>query len=62
VHPLGFNRNVAVWVQVELKRTPRGKVIHQLNTANFDDAMAVARLKPCGFCVEDYLTHLASFF
>ena len=57
MHPLGFDGHVAFGIQIELQGAAGGDMIHQLDAADFHDAMPVARLKACGFGIEDDLTH-----
>ena len=57
MHPLGFDGHVALGVQVELQGAAGGNMIHQLDTADFHDAVTVAWLEAGGFGVEDDLTH-----
>ena len=56
MHPLGFNGNVAFGVQIELQGAAGGEMVQQLDTADFHDPVAVARLKPCRFRIEDDFT------
>ena len=57
VHALGFDRHVAFGIEIELHGAAGGKMIHQLDAADLDDAVAVARLEARGFGVENDFTH-----
>ena len=53
----GLDRHIAFGVQVELQRAAGGKMIQQLDAADFHDPVALARLEARRFRVEDDLTH-----
>ena len=57
MHALGFDGHVAFGIEIELQRAAGGEMIHQLDTADFDDAVTVAGLKAGRFGVENDLTH-----
>src|ERR1700742_3103380 len=57
MHPLRLDRHVAFGIQIELQGAAGGEMIHQLDTADLDDTMAVAWLEPSRFGVEDYFAH-----
>ena len=57
MHVERFFRHQALGVDVLVIDAPRGHFVEQFDRANFDDAVALARLKAGGFGVEDDLTH-----
>ena len=59
---LGLDGHDALRVQIGLEALAGGKMIHQLDTANLDDPVAVAGLKAGGFGIENNLAHQPSFF
>src|SRR5262249_23699375 len=60
MHALRFDGNIALGIEVELQGAAGGKMIHQLDTADFHDPVPVARFEPRSFGVENDLTHQAS--
>jgi hypothetical protein len=58
VHALGFDGHVAFGIEIGLEGAAGGEVIDEFDAADLDDAVAVARLEPCRFRVEDDLPHL----
>src|SRR5690606_4347186 len=57
VHFDGCRVDLAPRVQVAVKRVAREPAIHQLHTANFNDAMALGRFEARRFRVEHDLAH-----
>ena len=57
VNALGFDRHVAFGIEIELQGAAGGEMIHQFDTADFDDAVAVARLEARGLGIENDFTH-----
>ena len=49
--------HVALRIDVSLELPPGGQVIGQLQTGDFDNAIAVRRIEARGFGIEDDLTH-----
>ncbi len=62
MHALGFDRHVAFGIEIELQGAAGGKMIHQLDAADFDDAVTFAGLEAGGFGIEDDFTHRLEFF
>ena len=61
MHPLGFDRHIAFGIEIGLEGFAGGEMIDQFDTADFHDAVAVARLEARGFGIEDNLTHQLDF-
>ena len=57
VHLLRGAVDLAVGTQVAMERAAGLAAIHQLDAADFDDAMSLLRLQARGFGVEDDLAH-----
>src|SRR6476661_3590472 len=57
VNCLGFERHVAVRIEVSVKMTPCFDPIVDFDTADLDHAIAGRRIQPCGLGVEYNFTH-----
>ena len=58
VHAFGFRRYLAFGIEIGLVCAPGGEMIDQLDTANFDDAVAVGRIEPGGLGIENDFTNV----
>ena len=57
MYRLRFLRHVALGIDVDMKGAPGRQMVEQLHRADFNDAVALCRIEPGGFCIEDDFTH-----
>src|SRR5580693_7159378 len=50
-------RHVAIRIDIDLKMLAGGNMVHQLDAADLDDAMAGVRIKARGLGIEDDFPH-----
>jgi hypothetical protein len=61
VDALRFRRHLAFGIEIGLVRAAGGKMIDQLDAADFDDAVAVGRIEPGGLGIENDFTDVLQF-
>ena len=54
---IGAGIDVALWIDVMVKRSLSQSAINQLNTANLNHAIARCWIETSGFSIEYHLTH-----
>ena len=60
VHRKSFGRNIALGIEITVKRLAGRNPIDQFNAADFYQAMALIGIEPGCFRIEDDLTHRRS--